>query len=580
MAADKLYLSSARLLLAMCVVATLGGCASTAMHVNTPLIYDDKGAPRAGFPSAFAPCVSETDDAVCPGSPIFVGLAISGGGSRAANYSAAVMSELDRIGILKHVNAISSVSGGSLAAAYYATRSNTSKRLNTPELFWTQAKEDLSKDFRTAFVRKLLRPDNFAKSMFGSTGRTDVMAQVFDEHLFGGLKFGDMDATGPGLLINATAINGLQGVISPALCTNRRTYAASMRGESIPFTEQFFKDCLFSSISTYPVSKAVAASAAFPGLFSSVPLARFAAMNKSDRIAPSEYLHVIDGGPSDNLGVDGILGNWAAKTLHAKKNFKSDKCLIIVVDAFSSGEVDLRNLKPDSRKVLDRFIDSNFFDSIDAMLGRRRLETLRSLNIPAPHGERGHTVSDFPLTGQTSYFHENRKISESVNPFAALGMDLFSAGSEAKIASCMVWYIGIDSLSGLVAPYWEFRKLDAPYLRDRDDEEYDEAMEEHFKTDEARNRTALWDLASRVQTDFDLVGAKNCSSKVLSDVLWTAGAYSVSADVESRKKVCKWLKDMGIETSALCSEPVRTAMRSFPIKYVDHGISGYSVECQ
>src|SRR5438067_2452798 len=49
----------------------------------------------------------------------FVGVAISGGGSRSANFSAACLFELQRLGILQHVDYVSSVSGGSITAAYY-----------------------------------------------------------------------------------------------------------------------------------------------------------------------------------------------------------------------------------------------------------------------------------------------------------------------------------------------------------------------------------------------------------------------------------------------------------------------------
>src|SRR5262245_41426844 len=42
----------------------------------------------------------------------FVGIAISGGGLRSANFSAACMFQLQRLGLLDHVDYISSVSGG------------------------------------------------------------------------------------------------------------------------------------------------------------------------------------------------------------------------------------------------------------------------------------------------------------------------------------------------------------------------------------------------------------------------------------------------------------------------------------
>src|SRR5688500_12513820 len=49
----------------------------------------------------------------------FVGIGISGGGSRSANFAAACMFHLQRLGLLQRVDYISAVSGGSLTAAYY-----------------------------------------------------------------------------------------------------------------------------------------------------------------------------------------------------------------------------------------------------------------------------------------------------------------------------------------------------------------------------------------------------------------------------------------------------------------------------
>src|SRR5205085_12584403 len=53
------------------------------------------------------------------GDGCFVGLALSGGGSRSANFSASCMFQLERLGLLEKVDYISSVSGGSLTGAYY-----------------------------------------------------------------------------------------------------------------------------------------------------------------------------------------------------------------------------------------------------------------------------------------------------------------------------------------------------------------------------------------------------------------------------------------------------------------------------
>src|SRR5262245_15100314 len=92
----------------LCAIA-LTGCAS-AIAVRVP-----KAASVA--PS----CIGPAPD----GDPL-LGVALSGGGSRAAVFGAAALEALGRIrlpegdSLLQHIAYISSVSGGSLAASYYA----------------------------------------------------------------------------------------------------------------------------------------------------------------------------------------------------------------------------------------------------------------------------------------------------------------------------------------------------------------------------------------------------------------------------------------------------------------------------
>jgi len=49
-----------------------------------------------------------------------IGLALSGGGYRAAAYHLGTLRALHKLGILGNVDIISSVSGGAIIAAYYA----------------------------------------------------------------------------------------------------------------------------------------------------------------------------------------------------------------------------------------------------------------------------------------------------------------------------------------------------------------------------------------------------------------------------------------------------------------------------
>src|SRR6516165_3702673 len=51
-----------------------------------------------------------------------IGLALSGGGFRASIFHLGVIRRLEELGIMPDVSVISSVSGGSIIAAYYACR--------------------------------------------------------------------------------------------------------------------------------------------------------------------------------------------------------------------------------------------------------------------------------------------------------------------------------------------------------------------------------------------------------------------------------------------------------------------------
>src|SRR5262245_53995188 len=94
-------------LMLLCAVV-LTGCAS-AIAINVPKAYTTPSCIRPG-----------------PESDLLLGVALSGGGSRAAVFGAAGLEALGRIrvpggdSLLQHVGYISSVSGGSVATAYYA----------------------------------------------------------------------------------------------------------------------------------------------------------------------------------------------------------------------------------------------------------------------------------------------------------------------------------------------------------------------------------------------------------------------------------------------------------------------------
>lgn len=100
------------------------GCGLTLALVVTGCFARVQDLPRAAAP-AFAPLPEADPD-------LLVGVAISGGGSRAATFAAAVLEALARVrvpddaggerSLLERVHYMSSVSGGSLATGYFAAR--------------------------------------------------------------------------------------------------------------------------------------------------------------------------------------------------------------------------------------------------------------------------------------------------------------------------------------------------------------------------------------------------------------------------------------------------------------------------
>ena len=109
---------------------------------------------------------------------IFVGVAISGGGSRAANFGSAALESLDHLGILKYVTHISSVSGGSLPTAYYGLYQPKS------QLEWKQFRDKMATDFFRAWVYRMLYPHNIFLTVTSHFDHSTLMAEVFDASYF------------------------------------------------------------------------------------------------------------------------------------------------------------------------------------------------------------------------------------------------------------------------------------------------------------------------------------------------------------------------------------------------------------
>ena len=227
----------------------------------------------------------------------FVGLALSGGGSRAAVFSAAVLFELKRYGILKQVDVISSVSGGSVTAALYSLScdKNDESCPGTVEgpgrMRWEREEvfDRLQINFINRCMAKQFLPQNACLNWFSYYSRSDMMAEVLDSNLYDesflgyeGFRFHDLNPRRPNLLINSTEY------------TSNKKSANVL--ETFTFTNEDFQR-IGSKISQFPISQAVMASAAFPAVFNYVSLENFH-VDEGDK-----YIHLIDAAGLDNLGL-------------------------------------------------------------------------------------------------------------------------------------------------------------------------------------------------------------------------------------------------------------------------------------
>ncbi len=246
-------------------------------------------------------------------SSLLVVLTFSGGGTRAAALAHGILEELSAIDIewegrrrrlLDEVDSISAVSGGSVTAAYYA--------LYGDRLFADFTQRFLHRDIEADFTRRLFNPAHWPRLWSPYSGRSDLLADIFDELLFEGATFGDL-AKGPGrafLTLSATDM------------------AAGTRFEFVQ--EQF--DLMCADLGRFSIARAVAASAAVPVLMSPIMLSNRAGRcgypdttsveqglqarrlssrqlhyaNKLRSYLDAEarpYVYLLDGGLADNLGL-------------------------------------------------------------------------------------------------------------------------------------------------------------------------------------------------------------------------------------------------------------------------------------
>ncbi len=304
----------------------------------------------------------------------FVGLTISGGGSRAANFGAAVMLELDRRGWLPLVDVVSAVSGGTLPATYYPLLKKRGASFDEATV-----KAAMGADFQGKWLWRWLLPHNIFRYWFTDFTRSDIMVQVFNATLYDEATFGDLPLR-PKLLLNATTRND---------------------HTRFTFTDESF-DRLHSTLAHYRVANAVNASSAFPGAFDDVTLEQYG----SDT---PRYVHLYDGGPMDNLGVQAMI-EYLQRAVAGRSlsDVFPRGCVVFVVDATPDTDNDGLAHRKSSRTTIDYFVNTNALDSVDAMLTASRMSLLKGMGVGTVDRD---TVGFLPLSDRDRCRCEVRHIA-------------------------------------------------------------------------------------------------------------------------------------------------------------------------
>lgn len=322
----------------MSLAMLLGGC--SLYRVNPPLA-------KSNLEPGYGYRYRNLTEAV-PGNTErnFLIVTMSGGGTRAAAFAYGVVEEMndaqiDHSGktLWDEVDVISSVSGGSFAAAYLG--------LFGKQKFLQNFKHDvLERPIQRDLVLKVAAPWNWPDMVL--YGRSDLAEEYYSEQVFGEHTFADLPRRRPYIILNATDLT---------------------MGATFSFTQDYF-DLICSDLETIPVARGVLASSAFPIAFTPVTLKDYGAgecgyrepgwvraalqdfSTNPTRFHRAEvwssykdsdarpFIHLSDGGLADNIGLRGpevaLTSTDSPWSLLNRKSVQ--RIAVIVVDAKTPNE--------------------------------------------------------------------------------------------------------------------------------------------------------------------------------------------------------------------------------------------------
>ena len=390
------------------------GCESVRPTLNAPL---KQWEPTGGYRfSNLAPPGGDNSDS------LLIFASFSGGGTRASTLAFGALRELARQQItwegktkrlIDELDVIRALSGGTFTGGYYA--------LYGDRIFHDFESRFLRKDWDSELRSRILwSPSNWFRLWSPYFGRTHILAELLDEALFEGKTYGDL----------------LQRQQRPFLSIHATDMATLSRFE---FTQIQF-DWLCSDLTQLPIARASASSAALPLALSPISFKNYAgtcgfkvpeaaevlrrggsAAQRAKEylsyldVKKRPYIHVLDGGLSDNMALRGLLEGASVlggldNLLKFSRLKNVRKLVIISVNAETSPDVmdfggdEIPTLFKAMSSLIDVPINRYSSDTIELMRSLVARSQLELRNQPR--------AADSPFAKDADIYFINASLSE------------------------------------------------------------------------------------------------------------------------------------------------------------------------
>lgn len=256
-----------------------------------------------------------------------LGLSLSGGGYRATAFHLGTLRKLKQLGLLEKVKVLSTISGGSIAGAYYCLNKNDFTLFNDSLYTKLQTK---------SVIRNLLLSGTFfgfvlvaciflvpafyflftpyawlfpvlvagfffllLKFQFAIFPVSKGIEKIYDKFFYGGKTLGELPDS-PMLVLGATNLQTARAFTFSKIWMQDSTY-------------QYMNPHITFEARNFPVARAVMASSCVPFAFTPIKIDRkfFTISADADRVHPV----LVDGGVYDNQGIHKIMqrGQYACE---------------------------------------------------------------------------------------------------------------------------------------------------------------------------------------------------------------------------------------------------------------------------